>query len=249
MSSRELILFKKKRMKKSIILLFAIAVTSNLFSQSLKVLDTNNVDISGTEVTINGTASQGTAYFYAHIQNISSNDIQTLVCKQVIYENGLIGNSFCYGPHCYSSDTANFPVTISAGDIDSSFDASIIIANAGVSKIIYTFWDKNNSSDNVSVTVNYDIATSIEINDAQDCNYLSKPYPMPAINFINFDYNIDGPAEINIYDITGKAVLKKIITPIQNKVQIPIKNFNPGIYYYSLIMGDKKIKTDKFIVK
>jgi len=235
-------------MKKTIILLFVIAITGNLFSQSLKVLDTNNVDISGTEITINGTASQGTAYFYAHIQNISSNDIQTLVCKQVIYENGLAGNSFCYGPHCYSSDTSNFPVTINAGDIDSSFDATIIIASAGVSQIIYTFWDKNNSSDNVSVTVNYDIATSIKLNDAQ-ANYLSKPYPIPALNDIYFDYHIDSPAEINIYDITGKTILKKLLNTSQNKMGISIKNFKPGIYYYSLIMGDKKIKTDKFIVK
>lgn len=234
-------------MKRTIILLFIIAITGNLFSQSLKILDTNNVDISGTEITIHGTAAQGTVYFYAHVQNISSNDIQTLVCKQVVYENGLVGNSFCYGPHCYSSDTSNFPVTINAGDIDSSFDASIIIASAGVSQIIYTFWDKNNPNDNVSVTIDYDIATSIELNNAQ-VNYLSKPYPIPATNFINFDYYIDGPAEINIYDITGKIVSQTVLKQQERQIKIPVENFHSGIYYYSLLINNKKTITNKFVV-
>ncbi len=237
-------------MKKIITLLFVIAITGNLFSQSLRILDTNNVDISGTIVTVQGTVPNGIVYFYAHVQNTSGQSIQTLVCKQVVSENGLNGNSFCYGSHCYGSDsdTANFPVTINAGDIDSSFDASIIIASAGVSQIIYTFWDKNNTSDKVSVTVNYDITTSIELNNLQT-NYLSKPYPTPAIDFINFDYYIDSPAKISIYDITGKKVLNNTLYPTQNKVVLPIKNFKSGIYYYSFIINNKKIKTNKFIVQ
>ncbi len=235
-------------MKRIFILLVGFVLTGTLFSQSLKVLDTNNVDISGTTYTVNGVVSDGLDYFYAHVQNVSGQSIQTLVCQHVVYENGLATNTFCFGPHCYSSDTANFPVTVNAGYIDSTFDATIYIASAGISQITYTFWDKNNPSDNVSVTVTYDIATSIEFNNFSS-NYLSKPYPIPASNYVYFDCNLDKEAQIVIYDITGKTVLKKTINSDQNKIEIPIKGFNPGIYYYSLIMDEKKIKTDKIIIK
>ncbi len=234
-------------MKNLFILLAISFFMENVFSQSLKILDTNNVDISGTTVNVSGTVSDGLVYFYAHIQNTSVQDIQTIVFRQVVYENGSAGNSFCFGPHCYTSDTANFPVTIVSGDIDSSFDATYLIADAGISQIIYTFYDKNNTSDKVSVTVNYDITTAIIAGNLQK-NFLSKPYPVPASEFVNFDYHFDADAQLMVYDITGKVILRTILNPKQNQLKIPVKNFNSGIYYYSLLINKKKIITNKFIV-
>ncbi len=235
-------------MKKIIILLFVVSLTSNMFSQSLKVLDTKNVDKSGTTYTVNGDVSDIQAVFYAHIQNVGGQSIQTMACKHVIYQNGIASNTFCFGVYCYTSDTAGHSVSIASGSIDNSFDATVYLTGSvGTTQIIYTFWDDNNPSDNVSVTVNYDITTSIGSNKFES-DYLSKPYPVPANDYINFDYSIDHNAEINIYDITGKTVLKKTIESTQNKLRLPIKNFNPGIYYYSFIIDNKKIKTDKFII-
>ena len=217
------------------------------FGQSLKVLDTNNVDISGTTVTVNGTVPDGFVYFYAHVQNVSGVAIQTLVCKHVLYENGLGGNSFCFGSHCYTADTANFPDTIVAGDIDSSFDASIYIQDAGVSEIRYTFWDKNNPTDTVSFTVKYDITASVSYLETNG-NFISKPYPVPATDFVSFDYNFNTSKKLIIYDVTGKVVLQVTLNPKQNQLKIPVKNLNSGIYYYSLIINNKKRITNKFII-
>ncbi len=217
------------------------------FGHNLRVLDTNNVDVSGTTVTVNGTVSDGMVYYYAHIQNVGSQNIQTLVCKHVIYEDGLSGNTFCFGSSCYSSDTAANPVNVASGTIDSTFDASIWISDAGVSEIRYTFWDKDNPADSAFVIVKYDIAVAISYLEP-DGNFISKPYPVPATDFVSFDYNFNTSKELIIYDITGKVILQTILDPKQNQLKIPVKNLNPGIYYYSMMINNNKRVMDKFVV-
>ena len=95
--------------------------------------------------------------------------------------------------------------------------------------------------------IKYEIITAITTENLQK-NFLSKPYPVPASEFVNFDYNFNTDAQLIVYDITGKVVLQTTLNQKQNQLRISVKNFNTGIYYYSLLINNKKKITNKFIV-
>lgn len=81
---------------------------------------------------------------------------------------------------------------------------------------------------------------------------VSNVYPNPASIYINFDYELSNDeeiVEISIHNVIGSLMSKHELSSFENSLRIPVNRFKPGIYFYSLTIGGKKVATKKFIVR
>lgn len=74
-------------------------------------------------------------------------------------------------------------------------------------------------------------------------------YPNPATNFVN----IKLPAginkyEVNIYDVSGRVILTKLVENTGNTETIDTHGIRPGIYFISVKTGDRNL-TQKIIIE
>ncbi|MBK6986090.1 MAG: T9SS type A sorting domain-containing protein [Bacteroidetes bacterium] len=72
-------------------------------------------------------------------------------------------------------------------------------------------------------------------------------YPNPASNFLTIDFKeLVNEKKIEVYDEFGKLLLvQKTTEPI---LQIPVDDFKNGIYFIKIVLDDKHITTQKFVV-
>ncbi|MFN6038705.1 MAG: T9SS type A sorting domain-containing protein [Bacteroidota bacterium] len=145
---------------------------------------------------------------------------------------------------------ANTTLSFSSGGIGfhSLFSPCALL---GTRVIRYTFWDVNNTSDSVNVTVNYHI-TGVGINSSNIKQFnFSSPQPNPAFGQTtiryNFPFNV-GNAKIKIYNAVGTLVKEFKIEDESGKLIISTDELINGIYFYSLIINDKVAGTKKLIV-
>ena len=74
-------------------------------------------------------------------------------------------------------------------------------------------------------------------------------YPNPANDFVNFDVEMNGvqSASIVINNIMGQKVISQDIS--DSHVCINVSDLADGIYFYSLIVNNETVKTNKFVVR
>ena len=64
------------------------------------------------------------------------------------------------------------------------------------------------------------------------------------------DYDLGGysNATVNLSDITGKVIGAYKLQSNKGILQMNEQNLNNGIYFYSILVGEKTIKTDKIVI-
>jgi hypothetical protein len=81
--------------------------------------------------------------------------------------------------------------------------------------------------------------------------FLSSAYPSPTSNIATFTYTL--PAHIQnptlkVYDMMGKVVHFQVLEQSSGEAEINVRNFNEGIYFYSLSHQGQVLATKKLIV-
>lgn len=72
-------------------------------------------------------------------------------------------------------------------------------------------------------------------------------YPNPASDLINFQFsNTIEKRKIELYDAIGNLVLS--INASSNNLFVTTNNLPNGVYFYSILIKDKVIKTDKIVI-
>lgn len=72
-------------------------------------------------------------------------------------------------------------------------------------------------------------------------------YPNPANDVINFQFSsAEEKRKIELYDAIGNLVLKEDVST-QNS-SLKTYHLQSGIYFYSILVGEKTIKTDKVVI-
>lgn len=121
----------------------------------------------------------------------------------------------------------------------------------GKDTVCYNFFDMNNASDAVSVCFAYEYlnTTGIQVLGASASNPLSSASPNPANNLTNINYNSPNiNSRIIIYNLLGVAVKEIKLTGKQGALIITTSDLIQGVYYYSLISGEKTLATKKLVV-
>lgn len=123
----------------------------------------------------------------------------------------------------------------------------------GVSNVKFRIENFNNDRDffdlhfKVTTTNTVSIAKTLSRPQAD----LSNAYPNPASGTTEIKYQLPPHhkrAYLNVYDVLGKEVHREEIEDPSGKIGLNVRNYNSGLYFYSLTVDDKKILTRRLIV-
>jgi hypothetical protein len=72
-------------------------------------------------------------------------------------------------------------------------------------------------------------------------------YPNPANDVINFQFsNTIEKRKVELYDAIGNLVLERDAS--SNNLSLTTDNLSNGVYFYTILVGEKNIKTDKIVI-
>lgn len=193
-----------------------------------------------------------TNYLYAPVKvtNISGSTIEVMVKRTLISVVSGTENLFCWGATCYPEfvDTSTSPEILNSLEADSSFYGRYTpLDNSGISRINYTFYNKNNPADSVVFYVTYN-ATSTAIKESSVKTDNIKVYPNPATSIVTFFNNaiFEKNSRLKICNILGEEL--KTYDLSGASITVNVSDLTPGIYFYSLMESGKIVGTKKLVI-
>ena len=160
---------------------------------------------------------------------------------------------FCWGT-CYMPGVLSGSNTVNAGGegifnghcgfYDTDWNALPVGSEA---KITYTFYDERNQDVKYTFVVNF----KYQPDAVEEINTIfSNAYPNPANNTVSFDYEMQNAnsAAVAIYNMMGQEVVRQDLNLGGSRVDINVSDLNEGVYFYSLIVNNQTVKTNKFVV-
>ena len=107
------------------------------------------------------------------------------------------------------------------------------------------------ASENAAKNSNFD---SNNPNDSTATNFLElqklKLYPNPVNDYLFIDYDIlfVKEAKLKIYNSIGAVIYSKILEEKQDNFKIPVSEYKNGLYFCSLQIDGKLLKTRKILI-
>ncbi len=239
-------------MKKGHFLFFAIfsLLIAKVFAQSYDILDENDNVISGQTFDVIGTLDETTITFPFKIRNNTGNTISTRIEKKYInisdgsYSTFCIPSGACMPPSTFISTMFE----LSSEETSSLCGVYFYPENIqGTSIIKHTVFNENDTSDNVSFTINFIISHTDNNIENQQKNSLSFS-PNPASNYFYLKHNINMNSIVEIYNTSGKIVAREKIKNNLNKTFIDCSGWSNGIYFARITNEDKYLRTIKIII-
>ncbi|HOE59761.1 MAG TPA: T9SS type A sorting domain-containing protein [Bacteroidales bacterium] len=78
------------------------------------------------------------------------------------------------------------------------------------------------------------------------------PNPVSHLSMIYFNMNTDGKVNLNIYNLNGSLIFQKVSETLnkgEQKMKLNVERMNSGIYLIEIIMPDKKVLRQRFVVQ
>ena len=193
--------------------------------------------------------------FDIHIINTTDADINVIAQMESDPSN-TTQDYLCWG-NCYLPGVVEASNTVAAGG-EGIFNGHVMFADANwntlpvgtTAKITYTFFDERNPEETYSFIVNFKYEPE-SIADFNSIDVFSNAYPNPASNVVSFDYNMPfnvNSASVAIYNMMGQEVVRQELNLGGSRADINVSDLNEGVYFYSLIVNNQTVKTNKFVV-
>lgn len=234
-------------MKKIILSIFILPIT--LMAQSLEV-------VSYDSVVVGHPSSSLDIYGDASIKNNASFDIDVMVTRSFDTSVTLTqSNAICWGM-CFAPevDTSPTPINIGAGNINfNDFNGHVYPPMDGTPRtgsITYTFFDKNNPSDQVSITVTYVTTETFSVFNEESNKVRFKAYPNPAkdVVFIDMQQINSSDARLVINDVIGNTIMEKQLSTYTNREVVDVHTLRSGYYFFNLYVDGKILGTKRIHV-
>ena len=241
--------------KKTIFTLMFVAVMGWVSAQSVQFEWDGHVYEEGE--TIECTNDEfGYGEFLQHMQlrNLTSNDLNIIIEKDVISNPENLLNWFCWGL-CVSPDVivSPNPVTLPANSVTStealSFHALFDEGVYGKVVVKYSAYDEQYPGERSTIVVVFN-KSGIGVRESAAVQF-GQAYPNPASSMVNFDYNINAGdrASVSVYNLLGQEVRNQQLNSLQGHLSISVADLNEGIYFCKLFVNSCAVKTEKFVVK
>lgn len=244
-------------MKKILLSLICATIFSGIFAQSLSLTDTNGVSINaGATIQFLGDPADEVIQAIVFVKNNADVAKEVKVKKVINAGDTLPGtiNTFCWGL-CFPPTTyvSPFSQVIEPGAVCKQFYGDYNpLTVPGVSKIMYVFFDVNNTNDTVAVTVEYKASPASVSDDLIRLVKFSEAYPNPAVSAVYIDYTVPESvksAKIAITNMLGSKIREVKLDNRSGKARIAVSDLVNGIYFYSLVADDQLLLTKKFVVR
>lgn len=237
--------------KKSIITLMLLAAIGYASAQTLQFELDGNVFYDGEAIECtNDEYGYGEYIQHMQIRNLTSNDMNVIIEKEVIETLEGTINSFCWGM-CYGPDTYISPeaVTVLANSLntdDLSFHNIYEPDVFGYVVVRYYAYDEHNPDERVSIIVKFH-KSGEGVND--NTQTMGQAYPNPASSMVSFDYSFDGNLTAVVYNIVGQEMLRQDLNASNGQMSFSVADLNDGIYFCTMLVNGRAFTTQKFIVK
>ena len=211
------------------------------------------VEASTIDIVTNLNSSKE-IQFDLHILNTTDAEIN-VVCE--MEDNSGIGQNYlCWGT-CFMPGILKAEHTLAGGEEGLFNGHCMFVDNDGNTlpagttiNMVYTFYDKNNPEEKYVFNVNFTYEEDA-IADFNSIDVFSNAYPNPANNVVSFDYNMPfdvNSASVAIYNMMGQEVVKQNLNLGSSRTDINVSDLAEGVYFYSLIVNNQTVKTNKLVV-
>ena len=241
--------------KRSIFTLMFLAVMGWASAQSLQFELNGHVYAEGETIECtNDEYGYGEYIQHMQLRNLTSNDLNVIVEKEIIEDLEGEINLFCWG-NCFGPDVyvSPNPVMVPANSVTEEnalsfhviFDESLY----GKVQMKYSAYDEDHPNDRVTINVVF-IKSGVGVRETAAVRF-GQAYPNPASSLVNFDYNFSAcsKASVSVYNLLGQEVKSQDVNGLQGHVSISVSDLNEGIYFCKLFVNGCAVKTEKFVVK
>ena len=240
--------------KRSIFTLLFLAVMGWVSAQSLRFELDGHVYEEGETIICNAPTEWGEYLQDMQMRNLTDQDLNVLVKKEVIEDLEGVSNYFCWGL-CFGPDTyvSPNPVAVPANSVTSigalSFHAMFDEDVFGKVQVRFSAYDERHPED--AVTINVIFHKSGEGVHEVCAVRFGQAYPNPASSVVNFDYNINASdrASVSVYNLLGQEVKSQQVNGVQGHLSVSVADLNEGIYFCKLFVNGCAVSTEKFVVK
>ena len=192
--------------------------------------------------------------FEMNVTSLADTDLN-IVCERVIKSTTGGSNYFCWGaclaPHIDSGSNVVAP------GVPNIFSAHYMPLNEnweavyGLELLIeYHFYDERNPEDKYIFEV-YFKHSGESVVDYNSVEVFSNAYPNPANNVVSFNYNMPLDAQtasVAIYNMMGQEVVRQDVNVGGSRMDINVSDLTDGVYFYSLIVNNQTVKTNKLVI-
>ncbi|GAB3647440.1 hypothetical protein GCM10028791_09420 [Echinicola sediminis] len=176
------------------------------------------------------------------------------------FMRGNIGSSqdikVCIGEQCFDprKDLAKIKLSLAPGEV---FTDLYIEFSMGITETKGTFdLHFSNTSNLRDVFIIEGVYEVFAPNESEEVNHrdisIGSIYPNPSNRIAQIDYQIKNPnanIKLVINSFIGNPIEELTLSPQQKTLLINVSDFNPGVYFYTLIVDGKNIVTKKLVVK
>lgn len=162
-------------------------------------------------------------------------------------------NSFCWGPNCYPPfvDQSTEVATIVGNGTDGTFKGDYKPqGNSGISTIKYCWFVEGDSANTLTcTTIDFDATFAQSVGENAYNNQVSAAYPNPAKTIVSMNYNVHSDnAQIVLHNMLGAKVEEYQLGGLQGVAVMNVEELENGVYFYSLVVDEKVISTQKLVV-
>ena len=243
-------------MKKLLLSLIVMVFAAQLSAQSLSFKYEGETVESGATIDIVSDINESfEIVFDLAITNNTENTL-TIVSQIESDPSNITQDYLCWG-NCYMPGILEASYQVES-DSTRVFNGHCMFTDkewnilpvGTVAKMTYIFFDERNPEEKYTFFVNFKYQPE-SIADFNSADVFSNAYPNPANNTVSFDYNMPfnvNSASVAIFNMMGQEVVRQELNLGGSRVDLNVSDLNEGVYFYSLIVNNETVKTNKFVV-
>ena len=244
--------------KFSLFFCLTIAISQNFLAQTTTFKITNRA-LPGSIIPNNSTFYTTTSSLAAFKKEMDVVNLSNLTQEIIVRKTDLLLNvvsstdkalpSYCFGIFCRNADTFADTVTFLPGQtVPLEFDF-FEASNAGHSFIRYTISNKNNSSENDNINMDYQGVVSVTENLSPLNEYYLFPNPAKTVVYLVAKKGEAKQVSLKIKDSIGRVIYEDQVQFTHQAITLSIENYKSGIYFIELEDGLNQSLHKKLIIE
>lgn len=147
------------------------------------------------------------------------------------------GNNIVDGSEIAGDMNANG--TIDGGEITGDMNGNGVI----------DVWEVLGDANGNGIIDNGEVTSVVEFNED---NVMFNTYPNPVLNNLTVSYALEGNADnarVDVYDVLGQKINTYTLSNNKGQLNVNVESLNSGVYFYTIKVNEKTIRTERVIIK
>ena len=236
---------------KVLILLLLLSVCRSGISQSFSLFYHGVKLTADTALVRTGTPDTLEMTTWLTIRNDAATEKQIQAKKAEVSMAPGAACSLCWAGYCYPAEIfqTDYPLILASGASETSCFAHFITGSTvGTSIVRWTYFDKDDPEDSVSVVIHYILYPMGIGNPGTNGRVVVSPNPADGAVFFRLTAPVPTTCTISLCTLSGQVVLEEKVRVSAGSLRIGTSELPGGIYIYSLHSGGKILASGKVVI-